>query len=428
VRVVIIGNGITGITAALEVRRLQPQWQITIISGEGPYFFSRPALMYIYMGHMRYQDTQPYEPWFWEQQRLELVQGWVTGIDTKACRVELDRGKPVAYDKLLVATGSKSNKFGWPGQDLDRVQGFYSLQDLESLEAATAGLRTAVIAGGGLIGIELAECLHTRGAHVIMLARETSYWNNILPVGESRLVSKVIRDSGIDLRLESELDEIVDDGKGAACAVTTKGGEKIDCQLVGLTAGVGPNLSALEGSDIEIHRGVLVDDSFQTSAENVYAAGDCAEIRTPEGERNKIEQLWYTGKMHGAVVGRLMAGEDASYDRGIWYNSAKFVDLEWHTYGLVPGQAADPDPPASKSLYWEHPEGRCCLRIAHEDGTVKGMNAMGIRHRHVVWHRWIEEERDVEYVLAHLGEGNFDPEFFVRHEADVAAALKEQLR
>jgi NADPH-dependent 2,4-dienoyl-CoA reductase/sulfur reductase-like enzyme len=423
----VIGNGITGVSAALEVRRLQPEWEITLISGESPHFFSRPALMYVFMGHMSFEDTKPYEDWFWKSRRIDLIHDWVRRIDTQGRELHFAGRDRLAYDALLLATGSRPNKFGWPGQDLENVQGFYSLQDLADLESAAQGLRTAVISGGGLIGVELAECLHSRGAHVVMLARESSYWNNILPAGESRMITDVIRSAGIDLRLEEELAEIVGDSRGRARAVKTKAGETIECQLVGLTAGVSPNLTAIEGTDIEHGRGILVDERFETNVEGVFAAGDCAELRTPEGERNTIEQLWYTGKMQGAIAGRIIAGEQAAYDRGIWYNSAKFVDLEWHTYGQVPGELFLPDPPPSRSLYWEHRDRRRCLRIAHEEGVVKGMNAMGLRHRHRVWERWIAEGRDIAYVLEHLREANFDPELFARYERQIVGALREQL-
>lgn len=423
--IVIIGNGITGVSAAVELRRLKPTWKITMISGESAFFFSRPALMYLFMGHMSLEDTKPYEDWTWEQLRIDLVHDWVLGVEPDRCRVVTKRGGPIGYDKLLIATGSRPNKFGWPGQDLGRVQGFYGLQDLEQLEGHTRGLRTAVIVGGGLIGVELAECLHSRGVHVVMLARESAYWNNILPAEEARIVADVIRSEGIELQFEQELGEILDNGRGEACAVLTKAGERIECQLVGLTAGVSPNLSAIDGSEIETGRGVQVDEAFQTSAENVYAAGDCAEIVTPEGERNTIEQLWYTGKMQGVVAGQNMAGRPARYDRGIWYNSAKFIELEWHTYGQVPGELMAQSAP---SLYWEHSHRRHCLRIAHRDGIVTGMNSMGMRHRHRVWERWIAEGRDVDDLLDHLREAHFDPEFFHRYEPEIVSSLKEQIR
>ncbi len=426
-RVVIVGNGITGVTAALTIRKLQPDWTVTMVSAESDHFFSRTALMYVYMGHMSLADTQPYPPDFWATRRLDLRRACVTAIDTSSQQVQLDNGEPLAYDRLLLATGSQPNRFGWPGQDLAGVQGMYNLQDLERLEVASGRIRRAVIVGGGLIGVELAEMLHSRGVPVTILAREGSYWNNILPVEESTLVSEVIRENGIDLRLGVELKEIVDDGGGRVCAVTTAGGERIECELVGLTAGVSPNLSALAGSDIPVGRGVLVDFGFRTQVAGVFAAGDCAEIVTPEGERNRIEQLWYTGRMHGEVVGQNIAGRDVSYDRGIWFNSAKLFDLEWHTYGQVPSTLEEPDPDCRRTLYWQHADRRHALRLVMDECRVVGFNAFGIRLRQRVCEAWIAEQRSPEYVLDHLSEAIFDPEFARRHEGDIARSLKERM-
>mgnify|MGYP000164776679 CR=1 FL=1 len=109
--IVIIGNGIAGITAARHIRKLSDH-QITIISGETDHFFSRTALMYIYMGHMRFEDTKPYEDWFWEKNRINLVRGYVEKVNTEGRQLEFDDGKKMSYDKLVLACGSKSNKFG----------------------------------------------------------------------------------------------------------------------------------------------------------------------------------------------------------------------------------------------------------------------------------------------------------------------------
>ena len=172
--VVIVGNGITGVSAGIRIRQLQPDWKITLVSGESKYHYSRPALMYIFMGHMSYEDTKPYEDNFWEKNEIRLIRDWVTNIDIKNNRLELHRSKLMNYDKLLLATGSKSNKFGWPGQDLDGVQGLYDLMDLRELYENVQDVKDAVIVGGGLIGIELAEMLHSRNIHVTFLVRENS--------------------------------------------------------------------------------------------------------------------------------------------------------------------------------------------------------------------------------------------------------------
>ena len=420
--VVIIGNGVTGVTAAIRLREKHPDWRITIISGESSYHYSRPALMYIFMGHMSYKSTKPFEDDFWPKNRLDLLRDWVTGIDTERKRLRLHKNGSLDYDKLLIATGSKSNKFGWPGQDLEGVQSLYDLRDLRTLYENVKTTRRAVIVGGGLIGIELAEMLHFRNIHVTFLVREESYWDNIIPGEESRMINRVIRDQEIGLKLKTNLKEIVDDGTGRACAVITDRDERIDCELVGLTAGVSPNIDLVKDTKIETNRGILVDRSFRTSQPEVYAAGDCAEIRTENGGRNLIQQVWYTGKKQGEFVGDVLAGDNRSYDPGIWFNSAKFFDLEYQVYGQVNMGVQD-----EKNIIWVHPNHRHSVRIVYTEEGVIGLNLMGIRYRHQVCDSWIAERRPVTDVLENLEEANFDPEFFRRYDAEIVGTLKEQI-
>jgi NADPH-dependent 2,4-dienoyl-CoA reductase/sulfur reductase-like enzyme len=419
----IIGNGITGVTAALELRKLQPDWKISLISGESTYHYSRPALMYIFMGHMTYQDTKPYEDHVWADERIDLVRDWVTEIDTDGKQLSLHRSGKLGFDKLLLATGSKSNRFGWPGQDLDGVLGLYNLQDLKALHDVIGRAKHAVIVGGGLIGIELAEMLHSRGVHVTFLVREKSYWNNVLPAEESNMVNRIIRDAGFDLRLKSEMKQIIDDGNGRACAVETGTGERIECEIVGLTAGVSPNIDLVKDSSIETGRGIQVDWSLRTNIPDVFAAGDCAELVTEGDARNVLQQVWYTGKQQARVAAEVMAGSDTRYEMGIWYNSAKFLDLEYHTYGKVNLHVPD-----EQNLFWEHASGLHSIRIVYTDEGVIGFNTMGLRYKHRVCEAWIAEGRSVEYVLEHLSEANFDPEFFRRFESEAIPYLRSQLQ
>ncbi|MEM7261968.1 MAG: FAD/NAD(P)-binding oxidoreductase, partial [Planctomycetota bacterium] len=406
--VVIIGNGVTGVSAALELRERDSECRITMISGESKYHYSRPALMYIFMGHMRYEDTKPFEDRHWDDKRIDLVRGWVTGIDTERQRLALHEQDPIEYDALVLATGAKPNKFGWPGQDLDGVQGLWGLPDLAKLYKTVERTRRAVIVGGGLIGIELAEMMHSHGVDVTFLVREKSYWNRVLPNEESSMINEIIAEAGLDLRLGVELQEIVDDGQGRCGGVITKSGETIDCELVGLTAGVSPNIDLAKESAIETGRGILVDRRLGTNVENVYAAGDCAEIVEPGDGRNTIEQVWYTGKMQGEFVAKVITGNVSDdYDSGIWFNSAKFLDLEYHTYGQVHRNVE-----GEQSLYWEADDRRKAVRIIHVDGRAIGFNLMGIRWRHEVCQRWLAENATVDHVLANLQEPFFDPEFY----------------
>ncbi len=173
--IMIIGNGVTGVTAARHIRKRSYDARITIISGETQYHFSRTALMYIYMGHLTFEDTKPYPDDFWEKNRIELKHGWVQKIDTVNQALVLTDDDRLNYDELILASGARPNKFGWPGQDLDGVQGLYSYQDLEAMEKFTPSTKRAVIVGGGLIGVEVAEMLLTRGIHVTFLVRENAF-------------------------------------------------------------------------------------------------------------------------------------------------------------------------------------------------------------------------------------------------------------
>ena len=441
--IVIIGNGVAGITAARHIRKLSDN-RITVISGETSHFFSRTALMYIYMGHMRFADTKPYEDWFWEKNRIELLQGYVDKVDPRKKKLVLEDGREMGYDRLLIATGSKSNKFGWPGQDLNGVQGLYSLQDLEGMEYYSEGLKRAVIVGGGLIGIEMAEMFHSRHIPVTFLVREQNFWDIVLPLEEAQMINRHIREHGIDLRLETELKEIWGDKRqGKAKMAITNKGEKIECGFVGLTVGVSPNIDFLYFSGIELGKGVLVNEFLETNIPGIYAAGDCAQLSNPRPGRRPTEPVWYVGRNMGEVAGHNIVASLNSdfglriseprnpkseiripYDPGIWFNSAKFFDIEYQVYGEVL-----PNPPEHHaSLYWEHPAGRSSIRIVYDEntGSVLGFNLMGIRYRHEVCEKWLREKTHVEEVLQNLGIANFDPEFYKEYENEVVALYKRQ--
>jgi len=411
---VIIGNGISGITSARWLRKLSNN-KITVISSESKYFYSRTALMYIYMGHMREVDTQPYEPWFWEKNRIDLVQDHISSIDYKGKVLHSKNGKEIKYDQLILALGSKSNKFGWPGQDLKGVGGLYHLQDLENMEKYSPNLKRAVIVGGGLIGLEMAEMFHSRKIPVTMLVREASYWNNALPAEESAMVSRHILHHGIDMRLESNLGEIIDGGDGTAVGVVIKEtGERIDCGYVGLTAGVSPNIGWLKDGELETNRGILVDENLKTNMPDVYAIGDCAEMRNPLPGRRPIEAIWYTGRMMGETVAYNITGKKINYDPGIWFNSAKFLDIEYQVYGEMPSKPAE----HHENIYWEHADGEKSIRIVFDKKTetVLGFNLMGIRFRHEVCEKWIKDKTKIDQVLQDLSLANFDPEFYEQYE------------
>ncbi|MBR9998457.1 MAG: NAD(P)/FAD-dependent oxidoreductase [Cyclobacteriaceae bacterium] len=406
--IVIIGNGISGITAARHIRKRSDD-PITIISAETDHFFSRTALMYIYMGHMKYESTKPYEDWFWGKNNLQLLKGFVKKVDTDKKELQLHSGKILGYDILIIATGSKPNKFGWPGEDLKGVQGLYSYQDLENMQIFTRGIRRAVVVGGGLIGIEMVEMLLSREIPVTFLVREASFWDMVLPSGESAMVNRHIREHEVDLRLETELEKILPDDKGRARAVISSGGEEIPCQFVGLAVGVHPNIGFLKESKVDTDRGILVNPYFETNIPDVYAIGDCVQYSEPLPGRKPIEQVWYTGRIHGETVALTITGKRTPYQPGPWFNSAKFFDIEYQVYGNVSNVAGKNE----TSVYWEDQAGKRSIRLVYamDTRTLLGVNLMGVRFRHQVCDNWIRDKISIDEAVRNLNKAFFDAEF-----------------
>ena len=145
----------------------------------------------------------------------------------------------------------------------------------------------------------------------------------------------MVNDHGVDLKFNSSLAEITSGSDGRANGVITESGEKIECQFVGLTAGVSANIGFLKNTKLETNRGVLVNSYLRTNKPDVYALGDCAEFKVAPPGRRAIEQVWYTGRMMGETLAKTLTGEPKEYLPGYWFNSAKFFDIEYQTYGWV---------------------------------------------------------------------------------------------
>ena len=419
--IVIVGNGIAGVTAARHLRKNSDK-KITIISAESDHFFSRTALMYVYMGHMRFKDLKPYEDKFWVKNRIHLKNAYVEKVDAANQILILAGGEKLTYDKLILATGSIPAKYGWEGQDLNGVQGLVSKQDLEQLEKTAPNNQIcpkAVIVGGGLIGVEMAEMLHTRKIDVTILVREHAFWSGVLPDGEANMISRHIISHGINLRHEEELDKILDDGKGNVRAILTKKGEELPCNLVGITTGVKPKIDFLSDSGIETDKGILVNRFLETNIKNVYAIGDCAQQREAIGLRKPIEAVWYTGRMMGETVAQTICGTPFKYKPGNWFNSAKFFDIEYQTYGWVFNTKNKKE--YEEHFHWKHDNNKICITIAYhkENKEFLGINSFGIRMKHEVFDRWLNEQRSIDYVIENLQLANFDPEFYKKHEKTI---------
>ncbi len=416
----IVGNGVAGITAALELRQRDPRAEITVIGGESDYFFSRTALMYSFMDRLTRRDLEPYERGVFDAQRIRRVRGWVKDLDASSRTLTLDNGQSLSWDRLLLATGSSPRRPEWRG--LDRVRSglvnFVSMQDLDACEAAARSGHKAVVVGGGLIGIELVECLRWAGMEVTFLIREPWYWPVALSEAESAMVIEHMRHHGVNVVTGEVMANVGTDSQGAVTGVSTEQGRRYECSLLGVSIGVQPTVDWLRhvSTPLRLGRGIVVDAGFRTSFTGVFAAGDCAELELP-GIAPLVEQIWYSAKRQGRLAARSILGEPVQYAPPVFFNSSKFFEIEYTTVGRFA--------PTAREFYYRYPRKGVSLRIAEHDGAVQALNMLGSRWDHNKFERWIEERRSLDDVMDRLHQAQFDVEFGRLDLAPARAAFKQ---
>lgn len=405
-RIVIVGNGVAGATCALEARARDDRAQIQLVSDESDYFFSRTALMYALMDKLPRKGLEPYERHVWDRQRIERVRARARSIDEQKRTLELEDHRTLPYDALVLATGARARALSAEGVDAVQsgLTSFVTMGDLDRCEALIPSTERAVVVGGGLIGVELVECLMHHGVKTTFVVREPWPWPAGLGAHEGKLVADHLRKHGVDLRLESTVTAVHTDGARRVSSVLLSSGARVECQFLGVAIGVEPNVEWLSPSASKpaIDRGIVVDDQLRTSLAGVWAAGDCAVVKSEGGAL--YEPIWYTAKRHGAFVARQITGANERYRAPVFKNSAKFFELEYTAVG-------DADPSRAQSVLLAHRSKSVAARLFHKDDTLTGFCALGSRWDTTVIARWIEERRPLDWARARLREAQFDPEF-----------------
>ncbi|MCK5125598.1 MAG: FAD-dependent oxidoreductase [candidate division Zixibacteria bacterium] len=414
---VIIGNGVAGINAANQLRKRDETSSITIISKESDHFFSRTALMYVLCGQMSPSDVEPYPRDHYQRMNFTRVRDEVVALSPSETSLKLSSGETIQYDRLLIASGSMARSAGWPGEELDGVGNFVTWQNLEWLTEKSRTAKKAVVVGGGLIGIEVAETLLAAGIEVTFLIREKWFWPIAMDQNEGLMIIDHMRHHGCNVRLQTEVKKIISQEEKVT-GVEIGDGEIVDCDIVVATIGVVPQTGWLVESGIELDKsgGIVVGDHLETNLPNIWAAGDCTSVVWFNGIR-RPEQLWYTSRDQGRIVGLNMSGDKRVYKRSTFYNSAKLFDIEYTTAGYVNFNFE-----GEQNWYHREPDTNRTTRITYlPDGSVTGFNMLGRRWDHRILVDWVDEKRQLDWVLQNLHIANFDEEFFPSFKIDTQA-------
>lgn len=333
VKYLIVGNSAAGIGAVEGIRQVDKHGGITIVSREPHHTYSRPLISYLLMGKtteekMKYRDDN-----FYERLGCRVLLGKaVTEVRHDVKQAVLDDKSVIRYDKILIATGS--GPFIPPFEGLSSVGDiftFMSLDDARKLGAALGKNKRALIVGAGLIGIKCAEGILEKVRSVTVVDIAPRVLSSILDEYGAKLIQRHLESKGVKFRLSAGLKSF--DGK---CAIL-ENGDRLAFDLLVIAAGVRPNTALLSGL-AEIDGGIVVNDKSETTARDIYAAGDCTKTLDISSGQKRIMALLPNAYMQGECAGVNMAGGEMSFDKAIPMNAIGFFGKHVITAGTYSGE------------------------------------------------------------------------------------------
>jgi len=304
---VVIGNGITGVTAAEILRTGDAAAHMTVIADDPFPVYYRPASKDYLAGRVREDNLWARPGSFYQDQRIRFLSDRVVGVQVGQHAVQLQSGQQVGYSRLLLANGAAASRLVCPGTDLAGVTTLRTVADYQAVVARLNTTRRVVVTGSGTLALETIETLRHRGHSVTHLLRRRTLWSEVLDATSSDLVLQQERRDGVDVRVEEEIAEIT--GKnGQVTGVVITGGERISCDMVIIAIGVEPIIDFIKSSGIPCGRGVQVDGNMRTSAPDVYAAGDVLEMTDTMTGRIRVIGQWFPAISQGRAAAYSMLG------------------------------------------------------------------------------------------------------------------------
>jgi nitrite reductase (NADH) large subunit len=350
-RYVIIGGGPAAIAAAGVICEEDPPGQIVIIGDDPHGFYSRPGLAYYINGEIRDRELL-----LRHADNFQFVKAKVTAIDALAHQVTLENGSKYSYHRLLLATGSLAAQMSIPGASLEGVVKLDDLEDAKKIIKLIGRSKAAVVTGGGIIALEIVEALSSHGVETHFIIRGERYWHNVLDVVESAIVERLLKSKGVRLCHRSQLSRILDK-RGKVTAVETADGKNISCQMVAVAIGVQPRIELAVSAGLKTDRGILTDEWLQTSAPDIFAAGDVAQVFDPHSGKTTLEMLWGKALAQGKAAGKNMVGRRIPYEKDVPFNVTRLAGLTTTIIGAV-GNSSEGEEVVSvsrgESETWRH--------------------------------------------------------------------------
>ncbi|ACL71773.1 NAD(P)/FAD-dependent oxidoreductase [Thioalkalivibrio sulfidiphilus] len=301
--IVIIGTGLAGYTLARELRKLDKDTPLTLVTADDGAFYSKPMLSNAFASNKDPEAliSQGAEAMAGQLDARILTRRRVASMDTTARQVRLEDGETLAYDRLVLAVGAEPIRLSYEGDGAEAVLSVNSREDYARFREAIEGVDRVAVIGPGLIGCEFANDLRGSGREVDVIGPDTAPLGRLVPEAVGRALQKGLEAVGIRFHLETVVERI--DRAGSGLRLTLSNGETVEAGTILSAVGLRPDTRLAGDAGLEVNRGIVVDRTLATSAEDVYALGDCAEV-------SGLVLPYVMPIMHGArALAKTLAGE-----------------------------------------------------------------------------------------------------------------------
>ncbi len=367
-RHVIIGTGIAGTMAAETIRSLDPDGSITLIGDESFLPYCRPMISMLLEGTTPPDRMTIRKANDFRSLDIDLLAGErVSLIRFGEKNLEMTSGKAIPFDRLLIATGANPMDIKADGSDLGNIFSMRNRRDVEAILEVLPNVNSALVIGGGLVGLKAAHALNGRGVSVTMVEK----LSHPLPLVTDRksgiVIARRLEAMGIALKMGVTVTAFEGDGRVREALLDD--GSRVSCDLVVVAVGSRPAVPSMEDGRIRVGQGILVDDFLETDEKGIYAAGDVAEAMDVVFGQRKVNGIWPVAGEQGLVAGMNMAGRNVPYRGGMGRNVVRIGDLDMLSGGLV-----NPPPEGGYEILEEEDRRRKTYRkLVFEGDVLKGL-------------------------------------------------------
>ena len=395
-KVIIIGNGVAGATAAEVIRKNNKDISISIYSDEPYPFYSRIKLPHFLGDEIKQEDTYIYNADWYKEKGIEFYPGTkIKKIETDKKYIITEKEEKGEYDKLLLATGSTN--FVPPIKGREK-KGFFTLRiirDVLSIKEYSLKNKKAVLIGGGLLGLEAARGLRVRGLDVTVVEFFPRLLPRQLDEKGGKVLQRLIEKIGIKVVLNAQSEEVM--GGDKVAGLKLKDGRMVDCDLIIISAGITPRIELAKEAGISVNKGIVVNERFETNIKGIYAAGDCAEFQ------GRIYGLWTASTEQGTIAGNNIAGVDTVYSGTTPSTTLKIVGIDLTSIGNV-----NPEGEGFKELIREDGSNGVYKKLVIKDGKIVGAILLGDTKEVRTVAKLIKNSTDVSKFEDKLTDSKFD--------------------